>query len=340
MKLCSVPGATGWEREVSALAASQFRRYTDDVWTDSFFNTCARMGTKGRLRALVVSHIDQVALMVTHIHDDGFLGFTRIGGVDPRILPAQEVLVHGTEPLFGVIGAKPPHVLTPDERKKTIPIEDMFIDIGFDAAQARSRVRVGDIVTFNSPIREMAGGEALCGAALDDRAGVAVMCEAMERLRDVQLYPEVVFVAGTREETGASGIEGLAYREGFDLAVVMDVTHAETPDTPPFRAYPIDRLCITVGPRPSRALSDRLQSVAREEGVPFTISVSGRWTGTDGDSLQTVRDGLPFCIIEFPLRYMHTTVELLRWDVLSEAGRLLAAFLRSIGEGWEEWLCC
>lgn len=338
-KLCAVPGATGWEEEAAKLVAAQFRRCADEVWSDSFFNTCARAGSPGRLKVLVCAHMDQVALMVTHVHEDGFLGFTAMGGVDPRILPAQEVIVHGTEPMPGVIGARPPHVQKPDEKDKVIPMEELFIDIGYGGEEAARRVRVGDIVTFYSPLAELAEG-ALSGAALDDRAGVAVLCEAMDRLRDVQLYPEVVFAATVREEAGVSGADALAYREQFDLAVVVDVTHGQTPDTPPYKAFPLDRPAVALGALPSRALTRRMQDVARQEGIELSQDVTGRYTGTDGDNLHIVGDGLPFCVLELPLRYMHTTVELLRWDVISEAGRLLAAFLRSIGDGWEEWLCC
>lgn len=338
-KLCAVPGTSGWEEETSRLVAAQFRRHADDVWVDSFFNTCASMGAKGRFKVLVAAHMDQVALMVTQVHDDGFLGFTSVGGIDPRILPAQEVIVHGTEPFFGVIGARPPHVLRAEDRKKTIPMDELFIDIGFSAQDANRKVKVGDIVTFHSPVEEIGDG-ALCGAALDDRAGVAVMCEAMERLRDVHLYPQVVFTATTREECGPSGVAGLAYREKFDMAVVLDVTHGETPDAPAYRAFPMDRPCVAVGPRPSKAMTRRLQDTARQEGIRLSLDVNEGSTGTDGDSLQAVGDGIPFCILEFPLRYMHTTVELMRWDVIAESGRLLAAFLRSIDDRGGGWLCC
>jgi endoglucanase len=338
-KLCGLPGATGWEEEVAKLTAAQFRRYCEDVWTDSFYNTCARMGTRNRVKVLVSAHMDQVALMVTHIYDDGFLGFSAVGGVDPRILPAQEVVVHGVEPLAGIIGVRPPHVQGPEEHKKTVPMEELSIDVGYGVQDVRSRVRVGDIVTFRSPVRELSKGM-LCGAALDNRAGVAVLCEAMERLGDVLLYPEVIFAATAREEAGPSGADGLAYREKFDMAVVLDVTHGETPDAPPYRTYPMDKVCVSVGPRPSRAMTRRLREVARQENISLSLDISGNRTGTDGDCLQAVGDGLPFCVLEIPLRYMHTTVELVRWETLSEAGRLLAAFLRSIGEGWEDWLCC
>ena len=126
-------------------------------------------------------HLDEIALMVTHIEDDGSLRLGNVGGVDPRILPAGRVWVHGREKLFGTIGALPPHLMCAADRANNYTLDNLHVDIGMSAERAKELVRIGDLVTFDGPARELLNGQ-FASKTLDDRSCVAILLRAAEML--------------------------------------------------------------------------------------------------------------------------------------------------------------
>lgn len=335
-EICALPGPSGYEDLVSKRIEDEFRLKADTVWRDEFFNTFARMGGDGPT-VLISGHMDEIALMVTRVYDDGFLSFTSIGGVDPRILPAQEVTVHGSEAFYGVIGAKPPHVLSAADRLKSMSMEDLYVDTGL-FKDVIGKIRVGDIITFNSPVTQLAGS-IISGSSLDDRMGVAILLEAMDHLRDTNLFADAVFCSTVQEEIGVKGATIAAYNVTPDMAIAIDVCHAHTPDTSAPQTKDMDKIAIAVGPYMSNPMVAQLMKVAKQFNIKFSKETTTRGTGTDGDAFQISGDGVPLCVISIPQRYMHTTVETLDWEVVKNCGLLIANFLRAIDDGWEEWIC-
>jgi tetrahedral aminopeptidase len=235
----AVPGLPGFEKPSADLAADWFGKYSADVWQDAFSNTFARMGGSGP-KVLIAAHCDGLGLMVRSIEEDGFLGFVTVGGFDPRVLPGQEVTVHGRDgDYFGVIGAKPPHVLSEEDRKKVLTVPELFIDIGFSQEKAEKLVSVGDIVSFRTQLQALAG-DVVTGRAIDDRAGIAVMLEAMRLLKKNPCCADAVFAATTREEVGGFGATTGAYATSPAFAVIIDVTHATINKTDDPRMVPYD----------------------------------------------------------------------------------------------------
>lgn len=144
--LVTVNGVTGYETAVSGVVEEYFRRFTDDVWHDVSGNTFARIGT-GRPVVMVIAHMDEIGMMVTDIEDNGMLRIRSVAGVDPRVLPGSEVVVHGVETLKGIVGAVPPHLIT-GGTDAAYKMDDLCCDVGLDLKRVKELVRVGDIVTF------------------------------------------------------------------------------------------------------------------------------------------------------------------------------------------------
>ncbi len=334
----AIPGLTGFEKPSADLARQWFGRWSQDVWQDAFHNTFARMGGNGP-KVMVAAHSDGLGLMVRSIEDDGFLGFVTIGGFDPRVLPGLEVTVHGRAgDYFGLVAIKPPHVLSEEDRKKVLTVPELFIDIGYPADKVRELVQVGDIVSLRQPLAELAG-DVLTGRAIDDRAGIAMMLEAMRLLRKKPCTADVVFTATTREEVGSHGAMQSAFALQPDLAVVIDVTHAIITKSDHPKMVPYDRIALAQGPVLDRRLALRIEKLAKAAQIPLATEVVAGDTSTDGDSIMLSRSGVPILLLSLPLRYMHTTVESLHSEVVAQGGKLLAHFLREINSDWEDWPC-
>ncbi len=327
MTFLEARGAPGYEREVAELVAEGMRKYCDPVSIDNFNNVTGLMGTKGPL-VYCCAHIDEIAMMVTSIEDDGFIGFTSVGGIDPRILMAKEVWV-GKEPLYGIIGAKPPHVLSPEDVEKTIKMKDLFIDVGLSHDAVCEKVEVGDIITFHAPPVKLMSGH-IASQCLDDRMGVAVMMHAMKSLSVKDLGCRAAFAAVAQEEVGSAGANAGAQRLKPDMAIVIEVTFGKTPDSPPTKTHDLDKVSVMVSPFLDRKLFETIKKVAKRLDMELSIDVSGGSTGTDADSVQVAGEGVPCAVIQVPLRYMHTTVETLNYKTLKKAGRLLGELLLSI----------
>ncbi|MDI6600700.1 MAG: M42 family metallopeptidase [Thermoanaerobacteraceae bacterium] len=334
----NLSGISGYENGVSNVVAEIFKGYCDEVAVDRFYNIVARksMGEDKRLKVMLAAHMDEVGMVVTDIDDKGFIRFTGIG-IDQRILPGQEVRVYGKSELLGIIGAKPPHLQKPGEADKAVDIKDMAIDVGMDAEKVKEIVRVGDPITFKSPIIEMNGGF-INGKSLDDRAGVAVMLEAMKELDKLNYNSDVYFVATTQEELGSRGAKISTYAVSPDVGIAIDVTHGDTPDAPKERTYPLGKgPAIGMGPNMHPVLTQKLINTAKEYGIEYQPEVIPGHSGTDAWVMQVSRAGVPTVLVSVPLRYMHTTVETLNIEDVKKAGRLIALFIASLKEE-NEWL--
>jgi len=287
---------------------------------------------------MLAAHMDEIGLMVKDIEKGGFIRFTNIGGVDQRILPAQEVWVHGKETLFGVIGAKPPHLQESGETIKAVPMEDMAIDVGLPEEEVRKLVSVGDLITFKSPLISMQG-EIVNGKSLDDRASVVLLYQTMKELDRLKFNGEIYFVATVQEEVGTRGAIISTYRLNPDIGIAIDVTHADTPDASREDTFPIDKgPVIAIGPNLHPRLTQKLMDVADENNIEYQVEVEPGPTGTDARSIQISRSGVPTVLLGLPLRYMHTTVESISMNTIKKAARLLALFIASMEGGWEQWL--
>lgn len=335
-EMCAV---SGHEERISEKIVKLFDQYCDVVCTDNLGNVIAVKKSKNSngQKVMIEAHMDEIGLMVTDIDDKGFLYFAPVGGIDARILPANEVVVHGSEDIFGVIGAKPPHVLTQAEMGETIPIDKLYIDTGFDAESVKKIVSVGDTVTFGNKFLQLKNG-VVSTKSQDDRSSVAVLVMLMRRLAKTELPFDVYFVAAVQEEVGLRGARTAAYSINPDFAIIIDVCHASTPDSAK-DAYDFGSgAIVSKGPNIHPTLVSKLTDCLDDEGIAYTIDVDGGDTGTDAWAVQVTRCGIPTVLFSIPLRYMHTPVETVSTQDIAVTVRAIDAFLNSINNT-EECIC-
>jgi len=335
-ELLAARGPSGYEAAPAAAwrrAAQEFAEVSTDPVGTPLALVARRRGSRGASRRLLVmGHIDEIGLIVTHIDDDGYLWFAEVGGWDPQILVGQRVVLDTRGgPVKGVVGRKPIHLLRGEETKKTPELKDLHIDIGArDGAEARGMVRVGDVAVIDAEPVELPNGR-LTSRALDNRLGSYVALEAARLVAQAGGAAwELAAVAAAQEETTFGGSRTTAFALEPDAAIVVDVTHAT--DAPGIEVKQVGKHELGSGPVIGRGsvlnpgVFELLHDTAEAEKIPFTVEASGRATGTDADAVHLSRGGVPTGLISIPLRYMHSPVELVQLDDVQACARLIAAF--------------
>ncbi|MBZ0267364.1 M42 family peptidase, partial [bacterium] len=229
-ELCRTPGGPGREERVREVVIRELKPLADRIDVDRMGNVTATRsprgkggkGTKKPRRVMLSAHMDEISLIVTHIEKGGFLRFSTLGGFDPKTLSAQRVLVHGKgkKDLIGLIGSKPIHIMSAEERGKMPGIETFFIDLGMPESKVRQLVDIGDLCTRERDFVQV--GDLVSTKSLDDRVGLFVMIEAMRKLKSHAV--EVLAVGTVQEEVGIRGAQVAAEHHRPDLGVALDVT--------------------------------------------------------------------------------------------------------------------
>jgi endoglucanase len=338
-ELTEARGPSGYEEEVRRIIHARFAAHARDVRVDPLGNCIARIpgttgpaGTAGapsdapRPALMLTAHMDEIALMVSQV-EKGFLRVAQVGGFDPRVLLAQEVVVHGARELPGIVVSVPPHFTDPADREKPVPLEKLFIDVGLVPNEVESLVHVGDLVTVRPRWTELAGGYAAC-KSMDDRAGVAAIVLCLEELSRRRHAWDVYAVAAAQEEVGSHGAIASAFGVAPAAAVAIDVTFGIQPGLSPPEAMKMDAgPTIAMGPNFHSGLFDRLVEAAKGIELPHQVEIIPAESGTDAWHIQVSRSGVPCGLVGIPARYMHTAVETICLRDVERAGRLLAEFV-------------
>ncbi|NLV88581.1 MAG: M42 family metallopeptidase [Tissierellia bacterium] len=338
-------GVSGFEYPLQNTIISAFDKYLDDISVDKLGNVIGvKKGTykdnEKSIKIMIAAHMDEIGFMVKDIEENGFIRFTNVGGIDPRTILGQEVIVHGKEDLFGVIGSKPPHLQEPKEHNKAIKMEDMIIDIGYPKDKVEELVSIGDPITIRRNIKNFLGNR-IAGKALDDRAGVAALYECMKELNKINHEVDVYFVTTVQEEVSMAGALVSTYKINPDIGIAIDVGFGATPELPRASTVELGKgPAITLGGNIHPNLRKELVKIAKEYNIPNQIEVTPGPTGTDARAMQITRDGIPSLLLSIPLRYMHTSVELLDMEDIKNTGKLLAFFIASISNENLEGLLC
>ncbi len=336
-------GVSGHEDSVADII-SEACPWADEIRRDALGNLIMfkkGTGAKPRPKIMLAAHMDEIGLILTKIEDDGFARFSTIGGFDQRVLVAQEVLIHGTKTVPGVIGAKPPHVQEPEERTKSVPLDEMFIDCGYTSKEAAEvHLSVGDLVTLRRSCLDLQG-QFMAGKAMDDRASVAAVLECFQHLANMSHTADIYAVATVQEEVGLRGAITSAYGIMPDLAIAIDVTFGDMPGLADSETIKLGGgPGIGVGPHVHPQLFTALSKTAKEWNIPFSVDPSPSPGGTDTFAIQVARAGVPTILLSIPLRYMHTPVETLTYSDVAAAGRLMAVFTASVEAEFVEGLLC
>mgnify|MGYP001034082091 FL=1 len=327
-RLCALSGPSGFEEEVARAAAELLRPLVDEVYTTRLGSVAGvrRCGRKDAPRLLLDAHLDEVGFIITS-HEEGFLRFAPLGGVDPRILPDREITILADPPITGVVACLPPHVQEDGDMDKSLPIKELCIDVGLSQEEAERRIPVGTPATYRGGCAPL-GEELLCGKALDDRAGFAVLLDVLERLQGKELDVDLYVLGSTQEETHSTGAITAAYEIAPQICVAVDVTHGDSPDASKYETFKLGGgPVIGVGPNCVRSLSDMFKTIARKMDMPVQIEVMAGSSGTNAWPIQISREGVATAVVSIPQRYMHTPAEVVHKKDLENTARLLAAYV-------------
>jgi endoglucanase len=335
-ELSNAFGVVGREEEVRRLMKQLLLPHVDEIEEDALGNIIGcKTGKTKAPKVMLAAHMDEIGLLVKTISKDGFLGFTKMGGIDDRILLARKVNVYTDGgPLHGVISSKPIHIQKEEERKKIITYDNLFIDVGAESREdaVKKGVKVGNPVGFDITFSKV-DEETFVGKAFDDRVGCAVMVETLKLLGDSEIP---VYAVGTvQEEVGLRGAATAAYRIHPDLGVAIDVTLAGGVPGVKENEAP-----IKMRQGPSLTVADRglithpkalklLVDTAEENGIPYQLE-TGLPGATDAAKISLTREGVPSCVISIPTRYVHSPAEMVSLRDVDNAVKLATSVLPKI----------
>jgi putative aminopeptidase FrvX len=338
-RLLITPGPSGDEAAAARVWREEARSFADSVYADVAGNSFAVI-EGGAPRVLLAGHIDEIGVMISHIDDQGFLFFAAVGGWDSQVLVGQRVrLIGKAGEVVGVIGKKPIHLLKPEERTQVSTIERMWIDIGATSrAEALEYVRVGSVGVVDAPLYELPN-QRLVSRSLDDRIGAYVVLEALRLLSADRPAATVAAVATTQEEITFGGATTAAFSFEPNVAIAVDVTFATDHPDADLRQWGDVKLgggpVLARGSANSPLVYERLIAVAEAETIPYSVQITPRSTGTDADAIFLSRGGVATGVVSIPNRYMHSPNEMVHLDDVSNAARLIAAFVRSFSSAAE-----
>ncbi len=341
IQYAGIDGVSGYEQDVVRRLRDDLAPHADSVFVDPFGNLVATIdGPEGAPSLMVSAHSDEIGGVVKAIEPDGMIRFEKLGGVIETLLVGRMVRIRG---LRGAIGAKAGHITAPAERLIAPGVRELYVDIGFDSAEAvrEAGVQVGDPIAYESDARPMANGERIVGKALDNRVCCAMLVELARQLKGADLPCTLHLVVAVQEEVGLRGARMITHRLNPTAAIVIDtMPSGGTPDVSSSKDLP---MVIGAGPvitlvsnsggggaigQP--AMRDLLVAAAESAGIAYQrgIFYGGN---SDAASVHLVRDGVPTGIVNIARRYAHSPVEVIDLNDAVGTYRLLETAIRSFG---------
>ena len=337
--LIAAPSPSGFEQQVQQVIREEMLSYTDEQRTDVHGNVIASINSTATPRVMLTAHCDELGFLVRYIDEQGFIYFAPIGGFDPSTLPGERVQIHTDQgPLLGVIGRKPAHLLSGEERSKAPRLSELWIDIGVSSKEeAHELVQIGSIATRAAQLEPLRG-DLVVSRALDDKAGIFAVVEAVRRISEQRnkLKVGVFFVAAVQEEVGLRGARTSAYGVDPLIALAVDVTF--TSDHPQTSKHEIGEIklnggpVITIGGHINPRVYKMLVAAADDAGIAYQIDPQAAGTGTDTDVIQVARAGVATGLVSIPCRYLHTGSEIVSLKDIDEVAEVLSRFVLALDE--------
>lgn len=313
--LTNSDGVPGYEDGPRKVMARYLKPLADSVDYDRLGSIIGvKKGSSDAPKVLVAGHLDEIGFMVKEITKDGYIKFLPLGGWWGHVALAQRLKILTSKgPVLGVVGSRPPHLLPPEERKKTLEIKDMFVDVGamsgYDV-EKKLGIRIGDPIVPDSQFTKMSNDKLYMAKAFDNRAACAVVVELFKKLKR-SAHPNTVYGAGTvQEEVGCRGAQTVANTVMPDVGIICDTGIAQ--DVPPDTHNKAERLdggaailCYDATMIPSIKLRDIAIEIAKKNKIPFHLTTMERG-GTDGGKVHVSGIGAPSLVIGPPVRYIHS----------------------------------
>ncbi len=344
-ELTEASGAPGFEDEIRAIVLRELKGLVDEVRVDRLGSIIAKKKAdcpthplkKNRshplLKIMLAGHMDEIGFVVRHIDEKGFLRLNPLGGFDPKTLIAKRVIVRTQKrDLVGVIGTKPIHILTDEEKAKLPKIEDLFVDLGLPSKEVERSVCIGDPVTLKQEF--LSFGDYVSCKSMDNRIAVWTILKCLQRLKNKKIHHDLYAVFTTQEEVGTRGAMTSAFEVDPDIGIAIDVTIAcDIPEvkTSSHVTSLGDGVAIKVCDSSTichPTLVRHFRELAAKKQIKYQMEILPRG-GTDAASIQRSRSGVPVAVLSIPTRYVHTAVETVHQNDLKSTVELLVAFLES-----------
>jgi len=327
------PSPVGFESSGQRLWLDYLKPYVDSHFTDAYGTAVGVVNPAAPFKVVIEAHADEISWFVNYINAEGLIYLKRNGGVDHQIAPGMRVFIHGKKGQVPAVFGWPAihtRIANTDSKEPQPKVDSLFLDTGGRNKKEVEElgVHIGSVVTYQDGYAEM-GYDYLVGRAFDNRVGGFMIAEVARLLREnrKKLPYGLYVVNAVQEEVGLRGAEMIARRLRPDIAIITDVTHDTT--TPMInKTIEGEVACgkgpsLAFGPAVHNKLLAIVQETAEKNGLPVQMRAVSRSTGTDTDSFAYANDGCPSVLISIPLRYMHTTVEMLHRRDVEQTIRLM-----------------
>jgi len=335
-EICQTPGIPGKEGKVRALVARELTGIADEISVDNMGNLTAILKGKSDKRVMAAAHMDEIGFVVTHIDDNGFVRFHTLGGFDAKTLTSQRVVIHGKEDLIGVMGSKPVHVMSAEERTKMPKTTDYFIDLGMKADKVKELVTVGDAITRERELIEM--GDCVNCKSLDNRVSVFILIETIKALKAKDLPYDFYAVFTVQEEVGIRGAQAATlaiqphFAFGLDTTIAFDVPGAAAHEkiTELGKGAAIKLLDGSV--ISDYRMIDFMKQTADRNKITWQpeILTAG---GTDTSALQKLSAGGSIAgAVSIPTRHIHQVIEMCHKEDIASSIALLSSCVAELDQ--------
>jgi endoglucanase len=332
-EICETAGAPGFENRVRKLVLREIEYLVDEFSIDNLGNvTAIKRGVDSSKKVMLGAHMDEIGFIVTHIDEEGFVRFHTLGGFDPKTLTAQRVIIHGKKDLMGVMGSKPIHVMTPEERNKVPKTTDYFIDMGMNKEEVEKYVEIGNPITRERELIEM--GDCVNCKSIDNRVSVYILIEVLKQLKTVPYDVYAVFTV--QEEVGLRGANVSALNINPDFGFGIDTTIAF--DVPGAAAH---EKVTELGKGTAIKIMDS-QTICDHRMVSFMKKTADKnnitWQpeiltagGTDTAGIQRMTPGGSIAgAVSIPTRHIHQSIEMANKKDIKGSIDILVACLTEI----------
>ncbi|HCQ30204.1 MAG TPA: endoglucanase [Flavobacteriales bacterium] len=313
-EIAEVAGAPGFEQRIREIVIREITPLVDEYQVDNMGNVRAIRKGKENKKVMVGAHMDEIGFIVTHIDDKGFVRFHTLGGFDPKTLTAQRVIIHGKKDVIGVMGSKPIHVMSPEERTKMPKTTDYFIDLGMPKEEVEKIVSVGDPITRERKLIEM--GECVNCKSLDNRVSVFVLIETLKALKGKELPYDLYAVFTVQEEVGIRGANIAALEIEPDFGFGLDTTIAyDVPGAKP------EEMVTKLGDGTAIKIMDSsticdyrmvkyMKQIADKHNIKWQTEILPAG-GTDTAGIQRMNPGGAISgAVSIPTRHIHQVIEM------------------------------
>ena len=317
-EICEESGAPGFEENIRKIVLREIEGLVDEVEIDNLGNVIAlkkgSVAVNERKKVMAAAHMDEIGFIVTHIDDKGFLRFHTLGGFDPKTLTAQRVIIHGKKDLIGVMGSKPIHVMTPEERNQPVKMSAFFIDLGMPKEEVEKYISIGDSITRDRELIEM--GDCVNCKSIDNRVSVFILIEALKVLKGQSIPHDFYAVFTVQEEVGIRGANVSAHKINPDFGIGIDTTIAyDVPNAAPHEYVTSLGEGVAIKIMDASTICDTrmvkfMKGLAEGKSIKWQAEILTAG-GTDTAGLQRMgKDGSIAGAISIPTRNIHQVIEM------------------------------